>query len=63
MAHAPEHLSNLTVNQFRDYNLTGGRGGKGGNVGVIFEELKQKPLASRGDVRKPQRRGTVLGTV
>jgi len=27
--------------KFKDYNLTGGRGGPGGNFGVIFEELKQ----------------------
>ena len=26
--------------KFKDYNLTGGRGGPGGNFGVIFEELK-----------------------
>ena len=28
--------------KFKDYNLTGGRGGPGGNFGVIFEELKGK---------------------
>jgi cyclase len=28
--------------KFKDYNLTGGRGGPGGNFGVIFEELKSK---------------------
>jgi glyoxylase-like metal-dependent hydrolase (beta-lactamase superfamily II) len=28
--------------KFKDYNLTGGRGGPGGNFGVIFEELKAK---------------------
>jgi glyoxylase-like metal-dependent hydrolase (beta-lactamase superfamily II) len=27
--------------KFKGYNLTGGRGGPGGNFGVIFEELKQ----------------------
>jgi len=27
--------------KFKDYNLTGGRGGPGGNFGVLFEELKQ----------------------
>jgi cyclase len=27
--------------RFKDYNLAGGRGGPGGNFGVIFEELKQ----------------------
>src|SRR4029450_1457109 len=26
--------------KFKDYNRTGGRGGPGGNFGVIFEELK-----------------------
>ena len=26
--------------KFKEYNLTGGRGGPGGNFGVIFEELK-----------------------
>jgi glyoxylase-like metal-dependent hydrolase (beta-lactamase superfamily II) len=26
--------------KFKDYNLTGGRGGPGGNFGVLFEELK-----------------------
>ena len=26
--------------KFKDYNLAGGRGGPGGNFGVIFEELK-----------------------
>jgi cyclase len=28
--------------KFKDYNLTGGRGGPGGNFGVIFEELKSQ---------------------
>jgi glyoxylase-like metal-dependent hydrolase (beta-lactamase superfamily II) len=28
--------------KFKEYNLTGGRGGPGGNFGVIFEELKGK---------------------
>jgi cyclase len=28
--------------KFKDYNLTGGRGGPGGNFGVLFEELKQQ---------------------
>jgi glyoxylase-like metal-dependent hydrolase (beta-lactamase superfamily II) len=28
---------------FKDYNLAGGRGGPGGNFGVIFEELKTPP--------------------
>jgi cyclase len=28
--------------KFKEYNLTGGRGGPGGNFGVIFEELKAK---------------------
>jgi len=28
--------------KFKDYNLTGGRGGPGGNFGVIFEEIKAK---------------------
>jgi glyoxylase-like metal-dependent hydrolase (beta-lactamase superfamily II) len=27
--------------KFKEYNLTGGRGGPGGNFGVLFEELKQ----------------------
>jgi hypothetical protein len=27
--------------KFKDYNLTGGRGGPGGNFGVIYEELKK----------------------
>ena len=29
--------------KFKEYNLTGGRGGPGGNFGVLFEELKQQP--------------------
>jgi cyclase len=28
--------------KFKEYNLTGGRGGPGGNFGVLFEELKTK---------------------
>jgi glyoxylase-like metal-dependent hydrolase (beta-lactamase superfamily II) len=28
--------------KFKDYNITGGRGGPGGNFNVIFEELKAK---------------------
>ena len=28
--------------KFKDYNLAGGRGGPGGNFGIIFEELKSK---------------------
>ena len=28
--------------KFKDYNLTGGRGGPGGNFGVIFDELKKQ---------------------
>ncbi|HZM92156.1 MAG TPA: MBL fold metallo-hydrolase [Vicinamibacterales bacterium] len=28
--------------KFKDYNLTGGRGGPGGNFGVIFTELQEK---------------------
>src|SRR5262245_13550616 len=28
--------------KFKSYNLTGGRGGPGGNFGIIFEELKAK---------------------
>jgi cyclase len=28
--------------KFKEYNLTGGRGGPGGNFGVLFEELKAK---------------------
>ena len=28
--------------KFKDYNLTGGRGGLGGNFGVIFTELQEK---------------------
>ena len=26
--------------KFKGYNLTGGRGGAGGNFGVIFDQLK-----------------------
>ncbi|MNC87564.1 hypothetical protein D3C83_32970 [compost metagenome] len=26
--------------KFKEYNLAGGRGGPGGNFGVLFEELK-----------------------
>ena len=29
--------------KFKDYYLTGGRGGPGGNFGVLFEELKKQP--------------------
>jgi len=32
----------LPPGKFADYNLGGGRGGPGGNFGVIFEELKSK---------------------
>ena len=50
--------------KFKDYNLTGGRGGPGGNFGVIFEELKVNNAkvfaifvipahASAGSVRGP----------
>ena len=28
--------------KFKGYNLTGGRGGPGGNFGVIFEELRRQ---------------------
>ena len=31
--------------KFKDYTLTGGRGGAGGNFGVIFDELKGVPPA------------------
>jgi glyoxylase-like metal-dependent hydrolase (beta-lactamase superfamily II) len=53
LAHARESLrANKTPEQamadfklpdkFKDYNLTGGRGGPGGNFGVIFQELQKK---------------------
>jgi cyclase len=36
-------MMNLTLpEKFKGYNLTGGRGGPGGNFGVIFEELKKQ---------------------